>query len=79
MQRSAISNGGDPFSVQRCSERYSRLNMMLSFPSKMPNDATRATSRPIERTRGLALDRKPQRAARARRATRYATASMSDC
>ena len=38
MQRSARSNGGDPFSVKRCSERYSKLNMMLPFPSEMPDD-----------------------------------------
>ena len=38
MQRSARSNGGDPFSVKRCSERYSRLNMMLSFPSEVLDD-----------------------------------------
>src|SRR4029077_14681162 len=35
MQRSARSNGGDPFSVKRCSERYSRSNMMMSFPPEM--------------------------------------------
>ena len=39
MQRSARSNGADPFSVKRCSERYSsKLNMMLSFPSKVLDD-----------------------------------------
>ena len=38
MQRSARSNSGDPFSVKSCSERYSKLNMMLSSPSEMPDD-----------------------------------------
>ena len=38
MQRSARSNGGDPFSVKCCSDRHSRLNMMLSFPSKVLDD-----------------------------------------
>ena len=38
MQRSARSNGGDPFSVKCCSERYSKLNMRLSFPSKVLDD-----------------------------------------
>jgi hypothetical protein len=38
MQLSARSNGGDPFSVKRCSERCSRLNTMLSFPSKVLDD-----------------------------------------
>jgi hypothetical protein len=38
MQLSARSNGGDPFSAKFCSERYSRLNMTLSFPSKVLDD-----------------------------------------